>query len=456
MGVEVFLRYPEIIEMAQKRVNTVSREQISSLYRDHGPLGLINALSAGVEGGKIDMNYFSFRELAAGMGCLKDPFTGIESYERIPAILSARLNTESIDPVNGMGPVVAAQRLHQQWQNESKGSAQQAYYESGMGLNAAAFQIVTGELIGAYIIKAYDSDYGYIGDDLVSKLRNMRMAGFTHVGAPLTVKERMPYEETTFTEKYITTNESKKGRILAIDAELIQFDQTGEIMRRANILASEIRREREETIVRGVQDADSGSSVYVWRPSGTGAALYNTSNANLNYIGTGGSTGYSTNTALRDWTNLQMVKAFRASLVTDDRIDGTQKPIMMIPNQTVLLVPEALSGRANQIVNATSTKYAGATTSAWDANEGPNPAASWVGGGVKSSPYVDLVSGVNWYYGDFKSQFLWTEIWPIQTFTQGADSEDAFNRDIVMKIKVRYYGGISAVDTRYVTQVIGA
>jgi hypothetical protein len=50
---------------------------------------------------------------------------------------------------------------------------------------------------------------------------------------------------------------------------------------------------------------------------------------------------------------------------------------------------------------------------------------------------------------------VWTEIWPVQTFLQKNDSEAAFERDVVLRVKARYFGGISAVDTVFVTKVDG-
>ena len=36
------------------------------------------------------------------------------------------------------------------------------------------------------------------------------------------------------------------------------------------------------------------------------------------------------------------------------------------------------------------------------------------------------------------------------------DSEAAFERDVVFRYKVRYFGGISALDSRWVTKIDGA
>jgi hypothetical protein len=77
-------------------------------------------------------------------------------------------------------------------------------------------------------------------------------------------------------------------------------------------------------------------------------------------------------------------------------------------------------------------------------------------GNIKSSPFIDEVNSDDWYYGNFSRQFLWTEIYPVQTFTQESNSEAAFERDVALRVKVRYFGGISAVETVYVTKIDGA
>lgn len=110
-------------------------------------------------------------------------------------------------------------------------SVGQALLESNPGVNAHLFQIVTGELIGRKVIEGYEDDAGFIGDKLVtvlpSRRRNQKLAGFTALAGPTDVPEGHPYEESSFAEKSVTTEEAKKGRILSINEELIGFDQTG-------------------------------------------------------------------------------------------------------------------------------------------------------------------------------------------------------------------------------------
>lgn len=328
--------------------------------------------------------------------------------------------------------------------------------ENNPGVNTSLFQVVTGELIGRMVIQGYEDDAGFIGDQLVtvipSRLRNMRLAGFRALSGPAEVGEGLPYEESTFGEKLVTTAESKQGRILSINEELIAFDQTGEINRRAMALGFYLRQERERTIVRAVIDADAVNGKYVYRPGGVGQALYAPDGSNHNRIGTGNTTSPSFNQPrpLASWVDLDTALQYRATEVRDDRIDGPPRPILCPVKQ--LLVPEQLRGRASSIIRSTEITMVDGTQQVRLANPVLNLAT------VLSSPFIDEVGGSaarDWYLGDFSRQFIWTEIWPVQTFLQRNDSETAFERDVVLRVKARYYGGVSAVDTVYVTKVDG-
>ena len=68
-----------------------------------------------------------------------------------------------------------------------------------------------------------------------------------------------------------------------------------------------------------------------------------------------------------------------------------------------------------------------------------------------------LVAGITgdattWFMGDFQEQFFWKEIWPLQVFKAQPNSIMEFERDVVARFKVRYFGGIFAVDQRYVVK----
>jgi hypothetical protein len=243
----------------------------------------------------------------------------------------------------------------------------------------------------------------------------------------------------------VTTVESKKGRLLDVTEEAVTFDQTGQIMMRARQLGEVTAQEREKTIVRGVADVASGTPVY--RPAGTSEQLYSAGNSNL----------LSTATPLVDYTDIDEARVYHATNVVDDREadeSGSGEPVLWDPR--ILLVAEENKFAAMQIVNATSVATAGGATSGL-AMTTANPAAGMI---ALSSPFLDAAAGADqwddasdWFIGDFKRQFVWKEIWPLQTFRAPSSDPSSFDRDIVARFKVRYYGGVNAIDERYVVKV---
>lgn len=391
---------------------------ITSLIESLGADGFYRKVCDLLNEKKLSVDDFSYYELAEACGVLPE-------LRRVAALA----------PMSSAGALLA---------------------ESNPGANSHLFQVVTGELIGRKVLEGYEDDAGFIGDRLVtvlpSRRRNQRLAGSTALAGPTDVAEGHPYEESGFAEKFVTTEEAKKGRILSINEELIGFDQTGEINRRARQLGFYLRQERERTIVRAVTDADNGSGRYVYRPNGAGAALYLADGSRRNYVGVGNttSTGFNAAVPLADSHDLDKVLNYRATQVLDDRVDGDPRPIVVPARQ--LLVPEALRGTARGIANATEISVEGSGRKRTLANPYRGELE------VLSSPFLDEQGAAgkqDWYLGDFRRQFVWTEIWPVQTFLQRADGPAAFERDVVLRVKVRYFGGVSAVDTAFVTKVDG-
>ncbi len=329
--------------------------------------------------------------------------------------------------------------------------------EADLGTNL--FQTVTGALIARRVIDAYNQLDGLIGDQLVavetSSVKNERFAGFTALQGPKEVGEGMPYEEASFGDKYVTTVEAKKGRIVSITEEAVHFDQTGELLRRAAMIGEATRLEREKTIVRGVIDADFNLALNkgVYRPSGTLEALYPADGTNFNYVGVGNTASgapFNTAVVLEDWTDIDHILRYHATQVKDDRhAPEAGEPIVWMPK--IVLVPRNKQLTAMLIVTATTVMTL--TNTDTQRTEFRNP----FGGvfTVLTSPYLDAVSPDDWYLGDFRRQFIWKEIWPVQVFRQTRDSDAGFDRDVVARFKVRYYGGINSLDERHVVKVDG-
>ena len=415
---------------------TVAPSVLAGLMKDvpaaEGARRVLRFVREGLGAKKFNADNFSYKTLGFVLGAI-DPYNEVDSFRRTCA----------------------------QAQSTEMYGAEALLTESNPGVSSNAFQIITGELIASKMIEGYETEEGWIGDQLVTvmpnqRLRNQRIAGITALAGPEEVKEGHPYPESGFEEKYVTTSETKKGRILSLNEELLLLDQTGEVNRRAVLLGYWCRQERERTLVRGVIDADASTNP-VYRPSGSGTTLYVTTGANRNYIGVSNTTSSEFNAAvaLEDWTDLDVVFDYRSTEVVDDRVDGTQRAIMgLLTKSNVLLVPERLAVTADMIVNATF--YEKNTNSAVVTSRTQNNVVASRVGAVLSSPFVDEVNDDDWYYGNFKKQFVWTELMPLTVTTQGRDSEAAFERDVALRVKVRYWGGITAVDKIWVTKVDGA
>ncbi len=318
-------------------------------------------------------------------------------------------------------------------------------------ISSGIFPSAVGQLIAVEVIAAFDA-VSTIGDSLArtvpSSLRGERMVGMTHLQGPKVVVEGEPYQDSTFGERYVTTDEFKKGRLLSVTEELVTFDQTGEILRRAGMLGEAAAQERELTIVRGVADVRSGDRVY--RPTGSAEQLYSAGNNNL----------LATATPLVDWTDIDEALQYHADNVSDDReVDDNMGAQPIILGRTDLLVSNKLNMTARRIVNATEVRGTAGTNEELIA---ANPLAG-MGIQVFSSAYLDRAAADaaddqytdsdDWFIGDFQKQFIWKEIWPLSTSRAPAQSMANFERDILAQFKVRYYGGINAIAEQYVIQV---
>lgn len=304
------------------------------------------------------------------------------------------------------------------------------YIREAGGINSTMFPIATGNIITNKVIEAYNMP-GLIGDRLVtrmpSNLRSETIPGMTAAMGPDEVMEADMYKDSSIGEKYVTTETAKKGRLISVTEETIQFDRTGLILMRAQAIGEATAQEREKVILDGV----TGINANVYKPLGSPATLYAAGHKNI--VGSN---------PLVDWGSIEALELYHAANVKDDRQGGGAQPIIWMPRQ--LLVRPENKYTARRIVSATEIREVTNTNTTTISG---NPIDTGIE--VLSSPLIGGTPGDYWY-GDFPREFIWQEIWPIQTFAQGASSDLAFERDIIARFKVRYYGGIAALDTVYV------
>ena len=293
-------------------------------------------------------------------------------------------------------------------------------------ITSASFPKITGALINSKIISAYDA-VQTIGDSLVttnpSNVQLEVIAGFTDAETPEEVGEGQEYNDSTLSEKYVTAQNVKYGRMISVTEEMIYFDKTGQIMNRANRIGQKAAQYKEKLIVEGVMDINTT----VYRPSGVPTAFYSAGNGNLKTSNTFGETGLE-----------EILKLAHA--MKDDSIGTTNNDYVYIDiNNADVLVPMDLWVEAWQMAMTTKVP------------EGNENAENYFKGRFNpmTSPYITQQSASTWFWGNFKEDFWWNEVWPLQTLAQGAGHEDSFKSDVKMRTKTRFYGNIAAVDVKH-------
>ena len=304
-------------------------------------------------------------------------------------------------------------------------------------IDSSAFPKITGALINKVVQEAYELEYG-IGDMLVTKIpssvKDETIVGFSEDMAMQEVEENMAYQEGSIGEKYHKINNRKFGRIISLSEEMVKFDQTGQMVMRAKRIGEAARGKHERIIMDAVLGLTASGINASWRPGGTATTLYNSASADPYTTATLNNLGAI---ALADETDLDEAGALLGAFTDENGLP-------MVVNPKILLTGMALRSTANKIC------YSGQSVVS------DSPAGSkniYTGTDVKTSNYIDtLVSATAWYYGDFKKQFVYTDVFPLQVLQAKAGNEKEFENDIVIRFKARFMGGAGAITNRYVVQ----
>ncbi|MBW8001754.1 MAG: hypothetical protein FVQ80_06990 [Planctomycetes bacterium] len=288
------------------------------------------------------------------------------------------------------------------------------------------FPKITGVLISATLIKAYNS-VKTIGKLLTHTVKsNMEIetyAGFNAVEMPEEVQQGAPYNDSGIGEKFVTVPHQKYGRIISITEEMIYFDKTNQIIARAKGIGKKAAQYKERLIVNGVQDINTN----VYRPSGVAAAFYRT---------TAVGDREQNSRATTPFGEVGLREAFKLMHIQQDENDDY---ITIDPANVYAIFPFDLWVEAVQMQKSTLVP------------EGTENAVNiWKGAFTPiTSPYVTVQSATTWFLGDFAEDFIWSEVWPLQTFSSKPGHEDEFNKDIKAKHKVRFYGQVAALDDKH-------
>lgn len=292
---------------------------------------------------------------------------------------------------------------------------------------SGAFPKITGALINSKIISAYDNVPtigGQLTQTVKSNVQDETIAGFTEVEGPEEVGEGMEYNDSTISEKYVTAHNEKFGRMLSVTEEMIYFDKTGQVLMRANRLGQQAAIYKEKLIVEGVQDVNTT----VYRPSGVPTAFYSATNRNLQTTNAFGESG------------LEAIMKLAQTQKNDSLgVNAYDDFIFIDPQSAIVLVPVDLYLEAWQMANSALTP-----------ESAENAQNFWKGRFIPlTSPFISVRNTTTWYWGDFKQDFWWLEVWPLQVMTQGPGHEDEFKKDIKARFKCRFYGTIAGISTEH-------
>lgn len=298
-------------------------------------------------------------------------------------------------------------------------------------IDSSAFPNVLSKLISKKIIDAFQA-YPINGLNLVtvvpSSLKQELVVGWTSVGQISQVNEKDSYQQVTPPdEKFVKINNTKYGGLLDITEEVIKFDQTQQYLQRAQMLGERGAQYQDKLIMEGI--IDKNSNVYNL------GQLYPTNNSNSNYY-----SGASSALGTSAWQTTH----FGLHAQTDE----SGQPIWVMGDRPILmcgpgLMPTAIKLRQGDFGNIGSANL--------DVNVAQNMFDI-----IENIYITSPTTATEWHYGSFKRQFQWNEIFPLQVFSRsGQETDDGFKRDVVMQIKVRFYGGIGATETRYTVKNAG-
>jgi hypothetical protein len=279
--------------------------------------------------------------------------------------------------------------------------------EAGDAVDVTAFSNITGQVIQAKILDAYNQDAFVLSglvETIPTRFDGERIPGIGRVSDDVSeVRPGMPYPSLGFAEDYIDTPQTtKRGFIVPVTKEAVFFDRTHLILQRAAEVGEVLGLNKEKRLL----DLLIGTTNnYTWK-----GIAYNT------YSNTGSGTApdgtwvNQMTAELIDWTDVDAAEQLFADILDPN----TGEPVL-IQATTVLVMP-AYRHAAHRIFNAAEIDYTSGSTTAVAANPLGNYTV------VESRlAYRRLIAAGNgaaaakkwWFIGDFRKAFAYMENWPI-------------------------------------------
>jgi len=317
---------------------------------------------------------------------------------------------------------------------------------------ASAFTILTSNLVIAGVQAAYDS-IPTIGQELVTDIEsNKRESVFVSIHAmDVDGKERIipgkePFPEIGASEEDVRIGHNLNGRKLSIHRDLVQENDLDGIISRVNALGEIANDYIEERTIKKATDHDgsaSSGSNYVYRPQGTGTALFS---ATANTPGTRAPSGTRVeNNALVDHTDIMAARTVLAAMK-----NNRGKRIGVPYSDLRLLVPDALVDVAAALV---TEEYVRGVENQVNP-VGPRGKFAMTKDQVVSTPKLDDLSSSAWYLGAFRRQLKRKWKLRMETVTLGQSTQAFLDSEIVFQARIAWDMEVGALDYTYVVQCL--
>lgn len=298
--------------------------------------------------------------------------------------------------------------------------------ESNGSIDTSAFAAIIGQISLSEVLDKFESPE-YIGRKLVtvkpaSTQQREIIPGIAMMGDKAQkVGEDEDYPRVGVSPNYITVPEKiKRGFISDVTEEAMWEDRLGFIQDALSTGTNAMAVNEEKEIL----DAVLGISTLYSRNGGALQATYADTHTQGDFDNL-----VATNT-LVDYTDIEALFLAFENMEDPD----TGEPVL--PSARLqLVVPGAIQMTADSILTATTVEKI--TNSSALRTLSANPLKRQIE--VISSPYVKArtSSESTYFLGDFPGAFQLREVWPIQLFTQGRESNLAFERDVIFRQKVR-------------------
>lgn len=309
------------------------------------------------------------------------------------------------------------------------------------------FPIITSNLVSPQAIEGYE----YALADAMSLVRDMGDAkqadeivpGVTAGLEMSAVRELEVFPDDTRGEKSVRILTRKIGKIVPISWELIRFDNTGIILDRCRDVGDNMGVTFHRWIIQKITDvavditgeAASTSFRYESGGSWSGAAVYQNDHSAID--------GQTNDNLLA--SNPFSHNGLHAA-ITALRTQKDERGTEITTRGRVLLVPEALSGKAqNVLLSPTDWDTANRAANTLLARLGTRPT-------IFVSQMLDGQSATTWYWGDPNRQYGWKWTRRPEVLSMGTNSDRALDQDIVQRIRISAGGGCGALDYRHMVK----